>query len=100
VLQEGDLPPDNRAMVEFEGDQVLLLRTAESVFAISNRCPHLGCSLSKGMVNGHSIVCPCHDWRFDLRTGEFLDAPEISLRTYECKIDSGNVQLRSTAAIP
>jgi len=30
------------------------------------------------------ITCPCHDWRFDVRTGEFLDAPEVRLAVYPC----------------
>jgi nitrite reductase/ring-hydroxylating ferredoxin subunit len=45
--------------------------------AASSRCPHLGLSLAKGpggkrFADGQ-VVCPWHNSRFDLRTGENLD---------------------------
>jgi nitrite reductase/ring-hydroxylating ferredoxin subunit len=99
VLRVEELSAEGRNVVEFEGDQVVIIKAEGSLFAASNRCPHLGCALSKGRMDGLVIVCPCHDWRFDVSTGAFLDAPEISLRTYDCRVDSGNVQLKGGGAI-
>jgi len=95
VLEVRDLGSEQRAVVEFEDDQVLIIRQEEETFALSNRCPHLGCGLSKGRLEGSILVCPCHDWSFDLRTGKFVNAPEIEIATYECKSDSGKILLRS-----
>jgi 3-phenylpropionate/trans-cinnamate dioxygenase ferredoxin subunit len=49
------------------------------------------CPLSKGDLEGYVIKCPCHDWRFDIRSGEFLDAKEITVHAYETKVDDGKV---------
>ena len=35
--------------------------------------------------------CPCHDWRFDVRSGEFLDAPELRIATFATKVEDGKV---------
>lgn len=64
------------------GLPVLLLRRGEEVFALENRCAHMGCPLTAGRLDGYTLQCPCHDWRFDIRTGKFLDAPELFIRTY------------------
>ena len=37
------------------------------------------------------ITCPCHDWRFDVRTGEFLDAPEVRLAVYPVRSENGKL---------
>lgn len=41
------------------------------VYAVFGKCVHLTCILFTRKLNGHTITCPCHDWRFDVRTGIF-----------------------------
>lgn len=57
------------------------------------------CPLSKGNLDQYVITCPCHDWRFDVRTGEFLDAKEIKVATYETKVTDGNVFVNIIAEV-
>ena len=71
---------------------LLLVRGAdEAVYAIANRCAHMACPLEAGHLDGYVLTCPCHDWRFDVRTGAFLDAPEIIVPTYRVRLDGGTV---------
>jgi 3-phenylpropionate/trans-cinnamate dioxygenase ferredoxin subunit len=53
----------------------------------------MGCSLKAGRLDGYIITCPCHDWRFDVRTGEFLDAKEIKIPTYKVELQDGKIFL-------
>jgi 3-phenylpropionate/trans-cinnamate dioxygenase ferredoxin subunit len=46
----------------------------------------MACTLAAGYLEGYTIKCPCHDWKFDIRTGEFLDAREIKIPTYELRL--------------
>jgi 3-phenylpropionate/trans-cinnamate dioxygenase ferredoxin subunit len=73
---------------------VLLVRLGAEVFAVENRCAHLGCPLTLGRLDGHVLQCPCHDWRFDVRDGRFLDAPELALKKYAAEIKDGKVYVR------
>ena len=40
---------------------------------------------------GYTLTCPCHDWRFDVRTGRFLDAPELAIAVYPTKSEAGKL---------
>ncbi|MBW2421912.1 MAG: Rieske 2Fe-2S domain-containing protein, partial [Deltaproteobacteria bacterium] len=36
---------------------------------MENRCPHAGDPLSEGIVEGSTVMCRAHGWKFDIRTG-------------------------------
>ena len=51
---------------------VLLARVEGKVYAINNKCTHLGCKLSEGQLAGRIVTCPCHGSKFDITTGEVV----------------------------
>ncbi len=92
VMKADALREQGMAAVFPKGLPVLLIRkTADELYAVANKCPHMACPLSRGRLDGYILQCPCHDWRFDIRTGVFLDASELALRLHEWKIDGGNI---------
>ncbi len=46
----------------FEQENVLLMRAAEGVYAVSTVCTHLGCTVSR---SAEGFACPCHGSQFD-----------------------------------
>ena len=65
-----------RVVVELDGlGKVLIQEFAGDVYAVSNKCPHLGLSLQgktpllSATVEDGAIVCPAHGSAFDLKTG-------------------------------
>ncbi len=91
AIKEDELADDEKKALLIEDDKVLLIRKDGLFFAISNKCPHMECPLSKGTLEQYILKCPCHDWRFDIRSGEFLDAKEIKVPIYETKRMDGSV---------
>lgn len=77
-----------------EGVPILLAKKDGQIYALSDKCAHMGCQLSNGILEGYIIRCPCHYWRYDIRTGEFLDAREIRLPTYEWKLSDGKIFIK------
>lgn len=73
------------------GVNVLLARVDGTVHAVSGRCAHMACPLSGGRLEGNIVICPCHDWRFDVQTGKFLDAPDLCLAVYPTKLEAGKL---------
>jgi len=67
TLSEGSVAP-----VYPSGVNVVLSRVEGMVYAVSGSCAHTACTLSLGSLNGHTLTCACHDWRFDVRMGRFL----------------------------
>jgi 3-phenylpropionate/trans-cinnamate dioxygenase ferredoxin subunit len=51
----------------------------------------MACPVFMGRLEGYTITCPCHDWRFDVRTGKFIDAPELGLKAYPTKSEGGKL---------
>ena len=59
------------------GVDVAVFRNAENqVFALLDRCPHKGGPLSQGIVFGHSVACPLHNWTIGLVDG-CAQAPDV-----------------------
>jgi 3-phenylpropionate/trans-cinnamate dioxygenase ferredoxin subunit len=73
------------------GLNVVIARVGGAVYAVSGKCAHMGCPLSAGAMDGPTLTCSCHDWRFDVRTGRFVDAPELGLAIYPTKSDAGKL---------
>jgi 3-phenylpropionate/trans-cinnamate dioxygenase ferredoxin subunit len=80
------------------GVGVLLVRVDGEIHAIRNKCAHMACPLEGGLLEGAILTCPCHDWRFDVRSGEFLDAPELSIPVYPTRVEDGKVLVELTEA--
>jgi 3-phenylpropionate/trans-cinnamate dioxygenase ferredoxin subunit len=74
-----------------KGVGILLIKRGSTIHAVRNACAHLGCPLEAGSLDGDVLTCPCHDWRFDIRSGAMIDAPELGLPTYRTRIDDGKV---------
>lgn len=73
-----DIPAlGSRRVAREAGPPVALFRTADDrVFALLDRCPHKGGPLSQGIVAGHHVACPLHNWHIALDTGE-ARAPDV-----------------------
>ena len=91
VLDETALPEGKMVSVYPMGVNVVLARVGGLVFAVSGKCIHMACPLFTGKLDGYTLTCPCHDWRFDVRSGKFLDAPELCLTNYSTKSEDGKV---------
>ena len=63
--------------VDADGTSVAVGLAGDSLCAARNRCPHMGFPLTKGpgglRYDDGQVVCPWHNSRFDLATGENLD---------------------------
>lgn len=91
VLDDPALLEGSMAQVYPLGVNVLLARVGGAVLAVSGKCAHMACPLSGGRLEGYTVVCGCHDWRFDVRTGRFLNAPELGLTVYPTKLEGGKL---------
>jgi nitrite reductase/ring-hydroxylating ferredoxin subunit len=93
ALDDALLPEGGMAPAYPLGVNVILARVDGKVYAVSGKCPHMACPLFKGSLADHTITCPCHDWRFDVRTGKFLDASELGLAVYPVKSEAGKLYI-------
>jgi nitrite reductase (NADH) small subunit len=57
------------------------------VFATQAECPHRKGPLADGLLGGSTLVCPLHEWSFDLLSGMALQG-ECGIRVYPIHTDS------------
>jgi nitrite reductase/ring-hydroxylating ferredoxin subunit len=96
VMQESALAPDRLKFIYPKGIGIILIRKSGKIYALRNMCAHLGCPFTGAKLQDFVLTCPCHDWRYDIRTGKFLDAPEISLQTYNTKTEGPDICVELT----
>ncbi|KIL42193.1 (2Fe-2S)-binding protein [Gordoniibacillus kamchatkensis] len=63
----------------------------DRVFAVDNRCPHLGFPLHLGTVCDGMLTCHWHHARFDVGSGGTLDPWADDVPAYDVRIDDGGV---------
>lgn len=82
----------SRTVLVDGGEEIAVFRTSDNhVFALVNRCPHKKGPLSQGIVHGHSVSCPLHNWNIALATGEAQGEDKGCTPTIPVKIDGGRV---------
>jgi 3-phenylpropionate/trans-cinnamate dioxygenase ferredoxin subunit len=85
VAKLDELELNEIRLVQIEGREVGIVRTAAGVFALGNRCPHQGAPICRGRVTGTMVAsnpgeyvygeeevvvrCPWHGYEFSLATG-------------------------------
>lgn len=91
ALQTEAIPEGTVTKVKVNGRTLIFIKTAGSVYALLNECPHLGCAMHRGKLSGYLLTCPCHSWTFDIRSGEFTAAPEIKIPTFPIREEQGEI---------
>ena len=93
-----DLPLRGSRCVQSPTGKIGVFRTADDrIFAIRNECPHKGGPLTEGIVHGHSVTCPLHNWVISLETGEAQGADEGAVETIPVKVEGTRVLLLRAA---
>jgi 3-phenylpropionate/trans-cinnamate dioxygenase ferredoxin subunit len=91
VMEDAALPEGSMAPVYPLGVNIVLARVDGTVYAVSGKCAHMACPLLNGALYGYTLTCACHDWSYDIRTGQFLAAPELGLTVYPAKAEAGKL---------
>jgi nitrite reductase (NADH) small subunit len=88
-----DVPAGEGRLVRVNGRALAVFRSAAGWFATQAECPHLGGPLADGIAADRSVICPLHERRFDLDSGEPLGHECPALRTYAVSEQDGEVFL-------
>ncbi|HUR18209.1 MAG TPA: nitrite reductase small subunit NirD [Acidimicrobiales bacterium] len=95
-----DLIPDRGVCALLEGRQVAVFRVApdDELYALSNHDPFSRANvMSRGIVGSRGdvpkIASPMYKQSFDLRTGQCLDDPDVTIPVYPVRVFDGRVQV-------
>lgn len=87
-----------KKVVITQGDDfnILVVFHEDKFFAMNNICIHRQRELVKGVILRGRIVCPGHQWSFDLNTG-WEAVKERGLPMYDTRVVGGMVQVNLTS---
>ena len=96
VLPAEKLPEGQPTRVMAGETPVVLVRQGGLIYAMAERCSHLGGPLAEGFVENGGIVCPWHGSRFALEDGSVLDGPSTYQQPcLQARIRDGQVEVRA-----
>lgn len=72
-----DVTPGHMQVFDVAGAKVTVVNTGGRVYAFDDTCPHMGCSLAHGKLEGTTVTCSCHGSQFDVTTGAVLRGPAV-----------------------
>jgi metal-sulfur cluster biosynthetic enzyme/nitrite reductase/ring-hydroxylating ferredoxin subunit len=95
VIDISEVPDPGKTLVEVEGEMIALFHVGGEWFALDDVCTHDGGPLADGALRDHTIACPRHGAKFDIRSGAALTMPAVRpTRAHEVKLDDGGVWVR------
>jgi nitrite reductase/ring-hydroxylating ferredoxin subunit len=86
-----ELKAKGMMVVAGERCPLLIIYDEERVFALDNRCPHLGFPLHRGSVRDNVLTCHWHHARFDLASGCTFDLWADDIPSAEVELRDGEV---------
>jgi nitrite reductase/ring-hydroxylating ferredoxin subunit len=106
IARAADLPPGSRKVVNLNERDIVVFNIKGELFALSDKCPHKGANLSRGVLtgvvssrepgnyaysrSGEILRCPWHGWEFDVRTGKsWCDPKRLRLVNYGVSVEPG-----------
>jgi nitrite reductase/ring-hydroxylating ferredoxin subunit len=86
-----ELRETGHAVVRVDGRAILVVSHDDEVFAVDNRCPHMGFPLARGTVDDGVLTCHWHHARFALSCGDTFDPWADDVPSYPVTVDDGVV---------
>jgi nitrite reductase/ring-hydroxylating ferredoxin subunit len=89
-----ELKAKGRLVVHGPHRPILVVHDKGRVFALDNRCPHMGFPLDRGSVEDGTLTCHWHHARFDLASGCTFDLWADDVPTCPAEVRDGEVWVR------
>src|SRR5918993_384157 len=89
-----DVRAAGRTSVRVAGHSLALFFHGGRVFALDNRCPHMGFPLDRGSLQDGILTCHWHHARFDLASGCTFDLWADDVPTCPVEVREGEVWIK------
>jgi nitrite reductase/ring-hydroxylating ferredoxin subunit len=91
-----ELKAKGRLVVHGRHRPILVIYDRGRVFALDNRCPHMGFPLERGSVEDGILTCHWHHARFDLESGCTFDLWADDAPICPVEVRNGDVWVKTT----
>lgn len=104
VADMSQLGEGEKIKVSVDDRDILLTNIKGDIYAVQNRCPHMGGSLVNGTLKGSHITCPLHGSVFDVMSGKvikpgkllFMNVRVHDLQKFPVKVEGNDILIELT----
>ena len=86
-----DIPEEGVIALNVAGHSIALAKSNGKIFAVDNRCPHMGYPLNRGSVQDGILICHWHHAMFDLASGCTFHPFADDVQAYPIDVRDGSV---------
>ena len=91
VAQLAEVQGAGCLVVHVKEHTLALFNYGDSIYAVDNRCPHMGFPLSRGTVKDGILTCHWHHARFDMASGGTFDPWADDAPVFPVQVRDGEV---------
>lgn len=91
IGKTGDIPAGSGKTVDLNGKPVAVFNVDGNFYAISDSCVHRGGPLGEGELDGKTVICPWHGWRYDITTGANELNSSVSVQKFQVKVEGEDI---------
>jgi len=93
ALRASDVPEGTVAKAVVNEREIAIIHIGESFYALDGICTHEAGPLGEGTLDGEELVCPWHEGRYNVRTGEANPETDwvTDVRSFPVKVEDGDV---------
>jgi nitrite reductase/ring-hydroxylating ferredoxin subunit/uncharacterized membrane protein len=96
VCQESELEEGKPQKVVWQETDLFLLKRGSEIYAMGDKCAHLGGPLSEGKVEGDIVQCPWHGSQFCLKDGSVVNGPATNNQpVLDVTVEGGQVLVKA-----
>jgi nitrite reductase (NADH) small subunit len=86
-----EIPVGQGRAFAVDGRQIAVFRLRDgSLRAVDAVCPHRGGPLSDGIADGRVVICPLHNYTYDLATGAEVANGGVPVQAYPVHVDDSD----------
>jgi nitrite reductase/ring-hydroxylating ferredoxin subunit len=95
VAEASEVPEGGAKTVTVSGTEVMVAKVEGKLYAIANKCTHVGGPLGKGKLVGSVVTCPWHGSKFDVKTGAVVSGPAQKPEpTFQVKVENSAIWIK------
>jgi nitrite reductase/ring-hydroxylating ferredoxin subunit len=78
--------------IECDGRGLFVYRDNKGIRVYDSRCPHQSTDIPHLALDGTTLICPKHQWQFDIKNGDCIKKGNSPLRRWDSKVVKGRLK--------
>lgn len=87
VMAAAEIADGEVKRVECATRTVFVYRTGEDFKVYDSHCPHQVTNIPHLALDGLTLTCPKHQWKFDIRTGQCIEKGQHPMKAFDSRVE-------------